>query len=918
MILEIEAVSMLTGALSGVIGNWLYGKSVLPGIEKAKLQKEFKQLFDIALLKLKEKTPDLLIDISRLQLSKGKLNKLMVDEFEKCIHSLNDFIYPSSKKLYSEYCSILENKQESPLSMDRFSLIISALWYTYIETLKIFPPIHKFLLKEYKIIFHEKHITDYEALILMKQYCKTRLLECEKQIIEKYQIKNFPVNFEQHENVNEFCTYLPTPMVFEIRDSLSLAKEEEQKNIFDNNFSFTIYTGIGGVGKTRFFEELERKNLRIQLESGEPTYLPILISASDIGYELNGATKIVAKKIEHVLLNSSDLDIVIDNIPNKSEALSEYLRLRKNKLFLLVDGFDQVDRKQTQKIIDRLISNYGYGKSCCYVTTRPFRQRNIWNKVKEKGIEFCMIRIEPFNNELLEKYCGKHFNQIQNIASELKRRDISTGDGKETLQVQKDVHLLQVPLLIRLLKELVIYGYTDQINNKADLFQVFLNHIVNKQAEKFDMKKDACWAIFKKLEKLSFKLFLKEEGIARTEFSRDQIDEHLMDPFPNIDEMKQFDILKPVLDTENRPLFRFQHQLIQEFFAAKKLWRIYRRKKIWKNKNERKHFFKYLDTIKYDPDEIADFLSLMIATDRRLKLEKEFSFWHKDIVVNPSIKSNWVRTYGLHIRDVIACQRNEGARILEDIFKKENSIIDTTHPMVEVQKGNYIIGSYVQEDERPVELVELKNSFMIDRFLVTNFKFCTFLNDYFPAGAKLVTKDGHRIINLEKSMIKFNGTEYSVKKGYHNHPVTEVRWHGAELYCQWRTENEKLFKTRYRLPTEIEWEIAARGKQGRSYPWGNNFEKDRCNSIESGIGKTTAVGKYIKNGLSPWGCADMSGNAWEWTSSDYLRGSSLKTIRGGAWIDTSRNVRCAIRSRYIPSERGVNGGFRCARSLEKI
>lgn len=96
-----------------------------------------------------------------------------------------------------------------------------------------------------------------------------------------------------------------------------------------------------------------------------------------------------------------------------------------------------------------------------------------------------------------------------------------------------------------------------------------------------------------------------------------------------------------------------------------------------------------------------------------------------------------------------------------------------------------------------------------------------------------------------------------------------------------------------------------------SIPWGDEFDKEKCNTAESGIGKTTRVTRY-PNGISPDGCYDMAGNVWEWTASKYDEGTMV--LRGGSWSDVRNDARCAGRNRYISCDRVDNIGFRCVRT----
>lgn len=149
------------------------------------------------------------------------------------------------------------------------------------------------------------------------------------------------------------------------------------------------------------------------------------------------------------------------------------------------------------------------------------------------------------------------------------------------------------------------------------------------------------------------------------------------------------------------------------------------------------------------------------------------------------------------------------------------------------------------------------------------------------------------------------------KLEYADHPATFVSYHDAVVYCEWLTVRTCKH---YRLPTEQEWEKAARGTDGRAFPWGNGWDKTRCNTSESSIGETTSVGQYSPAGDSFYGCCDMAGNVWEWTASDY--DDRTKVVRGGAWYYSRSLARCAYRSRDVPDLFNNVFGFRLVSPVE--
>ncbi len=157
-------------------------------------------------------------------------------------------------------------------------------------------------------------------------------------------------------------------------------------------------------------------------------------------------------------------------------------------------------------------------------------------------------------------------------------------------------------------------------------------------------------------------------------------------------------------------------------------------------------------------------------------------------------------------------------------------------------------------------------------------------------------------------------------------PVINVSWHDASAYCGWLSRETGLS---FKLPTEAQWEKAARGADKRRYPWGNDFDKSKCNSDESSLNRTIPVGSF-PDGASPYGCFDMAGNVWEWCSDffddKYYQKSPSKNPqgpdsgpgrvrRGGSWGYRTDGCRASYRARGDPAYCGSLAGFRLALSL---
>lgn len=163
-----------------------------------------------------------------------------------------------------------------------------------------------------------------------------------------------------------------------------------------------------------------------------------------------------------------------------------------------------------------------------------------------------------------------------------------------------------------------------------------------------------------------------------------------------------------------------------------------------------------------------------------------------------------------------------------------------------------------------------------------------------------------------------------IPDGLADHPVVNVSWFDALAYCRWLSSRSGL---QFRLPSEAEWEKAARGEGGNTYPWGNTFQAGLCNTWENGHGRIMPV-DYFPEGASVYGAVDLAGNVWEWSRSrhfDYpydpedgredLAVDDWRILRGGSWYDTDWGVRASRRLASPPDYISHNTGFRVACDL---
>ncbi len=381
---------------------------------------------------------------------------------------------------------------------------------------------------------------------------------------------------------------------------------------------------------------------------------------------------------------------------------------------------------------------------------------------------------------------------------------------------------------------------------------------------------------------------------------------------------------------------RFTHQLLQEYFAARymdieidagrlKATKIWPTKRWWERTNWEEAAILLAGLYSDDCSPIVEWLAganpevaamcatrsgaaLAEATAERLRAKWVPRLTDLKRDADPKARAAVGRAVGLLGND-----SRKGVGTIRDSRGVTLPDID----WVEIPGGEFQYGDESEGAAKPQRLT--LPTFHISRFPVTYAQFQTFLDD--PEGFAdprwfkgLAADDDDR--RMEEQEFKFA-----------NHPRETVNWYQAMAFCRWLSwrlgggyDLKKVAGWAVRLPTEFEWEKAARGVDGRIYPYKGDYDAAKGNTDDTGIGQTSAVGIF-PNGASPYGVMDMSGNVWEWCLSDYdkpaldatkedLRTENTRVLRGGAWFLVHFDARAVFRDILSPLVRGSGFGFR--------
>ncbi|GJL51498.1 MAG: hypothetical protein NPIRA01_27250 [Nitrospirales bacterium] len=640
------------------------------------------------------------------------------------------------------------------------------------------------------------------------------------------------------------------------------------------------------------------------------------------------------------------------HFPGFSESEDFFARLlRGGGCLLMLDGLDEVVSREQKGIIRQQIEELysDFPGNQILVTAREvgYRENAVF------GEDVLRLDVQPLNNEQLSALVCKWCGQLYPGEVEARSRELCDAiQHINSLRAHRDLlPLVNSPLLTTMVVS-VKWGDTELPRERAKLYEACVKVILQAQYVREDEARKELvewggpWEAQRNwLAKLAVEMH--SGGRAGAAVAEERVKEILGTELSEevLTQLLVSVRLRGGLLEEKAELFQFLHLTFQEFLAAR-----------WLAK-EREHAFSVLQPYVNDPwwrevflliygiaqvdyspfakkflkwlstefgkgenalagSELAGSALLELEQpDEKLKQEQAKLLLH--LLTNPSM----VASGTLRVRAGDTLSRLHDPRFREDAWflPKENLL-----GFVEIPEGSFTMGSNENEGydrEHPQHKINV-STFYMSRYPVTVARFKAFVDQ-----AQYVPRDPECL------------------KGVATHPVVRVTWNDAMAYCTWLTrrlrewaETPESLATLLRngqggsprwivtLPSEPEWEKAARGTDGRNFPWGEEPDPTKANYRETGINTTSAVGCF-PSGVSPYGMEDMSGNVWEWTRSlhgnypypsddegrrqrEDPKSENTRVFRGGSFVSPEGNVRCAYRFHDPPGGRSLDLGFR--------
>ena len=562
----------------------------------------------------------------------------------------------------------------------------------------------------------------------------------------------------------------------------------------------------------------------------------------------------------------------------------------KNKTVLLLDALDEDDAawgRIDERLADLLHATKSFRQVIVTCRTQffpkggkgPIKERP--EKIEVAGFVCNLIYLSPFNDSQVETYLRKVY---PNSLFDRLRKCLTKQDNKDLVKARQLVlrmeSLKMRPMLLAYIQDLMEIKVENL--REFSIYEALVGHWLLREKRKKTRGPteeelwQACRIVATHLQLLG-----------RRELSMEEL-RKLLILQPVAEHIREMEVGgRSLLNRTSAGSFRFAHYSIQEFLVVH-------------------------DLISGSRPE-----SPLWATDQIVKFAKS---WIAETPHKRLLEFPWSK---LDIR--------------EEITWEIYGVV-----MVLVPGGTFTLGAKdIDNDSKPIHEVNL-SSFRISKYPITNEQYSRYLEKLLQISGKDYARPeptswkelGEQYSRHLEKLLQISGKDYAypepaswkdIKFNHPKQPVAGVSWHEALTFCRW---------SGFDLPSEAQWEAAARGKDARRYPWGNERPTDKLVNFRGYVGRTTKVGHYPE-GAGPYGTLDQAGNVWEWCwdiwdsrayqdrdgrQDPILKGdmddeSASRVVRGGSWSRQARQLRAAFRFSYRARSRLNHIGFRVVLNL---
>ncbi|MBI5603965.1 MAG: SUMF1/EgtB/PvdO family nonheme iron enzyme [Deltaproteobacteria bacterium] len=633
--------------------------------------------------------------------------------------------------------------------------------------------------------------------------------------------------------------------------------------------------------------------------------------------------------------------------------------LEEGRVIVLLDGLDEIPDKARSAFVREAIRAFAkrYPETRLIVTCRVLSYQHEGYKLNE----FPYLELAAFDEDMISRFIKAWYTELVHLGTLKTDQAETLKRGLEDSMRRPDIReLASNPLLITVMA--LVNTHKGRLPDaRAKLYEEAVDILLwrwdqNKAIggeKSLPRLSELLWEAGRTdadLRRVLWHLaFLAQEtGGAKKGDSRADIQEwHLQKALAELHPTKSLDWSQLMIDAiklrsglllEREPgVYSFPHRTFQEYLAAshlsiqtdfaKKAAGLAGEGALWRDV-----ILLAAGRLFYVNGELEKSIVLLSELSPK-ELKDEDVSWYKawlagDIILEIGVNRVEQMEMGVELRDRI---RGRLVQILSLGRLAARERVSAGDTLAKLGDPRFRTDAWYLPDEPLLGFVEIPNevflpAYYIARYPVTMAQYEMFVEDggysqdrYWKEAEKAEVWRSGKIKETRETDFRERPHNYGVPFNLPNHPIVGVTWYEALAYCRWLTEQlqnwtatPKLIAKRIqeeqweiRLPTEAEWEKAARGPQGRIYPWGDQADPNLANSYDAGIGSTSAVGCFPCDGR-PYGCMDLAGNISEWCLNS-PSGDESRVLRGGAF---NENLRTAYRNRLNPVSRGYNFGFR--------